>query len=127
MFIAIICKLFNYILGASFCVAAGSQTKWLTGELLSLFLFHEMPPMSQTDERSILSSVCGGVIGDKVENVMAVASAIRSSPDPVLANLRSSFSTRQLLRISKRLTSFPGDSLFDTIQKACLARFVTYF
>lgn len=101
----------------------GATSKWLTGELLSLFLFHEMAPMSRTDELQIVSSVCGPKgVGNKVEQVLGLAASIRSSQDPVLANLSSSFSTRQLLRIAKRLSNFPDDSVFDCVQKACLAR-----
>lgn len=82
-----------------------------------------MPAITRADETLILSSVCVKTLGDKVERVLNLANAIRASQDPALINISSSFSTRQLLRIAKRLTNFPNDSVFECVEKACLARF----
>ena len=41
-----------------------------------------------------------------------------------ISSLASSLSTRQLIRIAKRLASFPSDDLYGVIQKACLARYL---
>ena len=38
--------------------------------------------------------------------------------------MAASLSTRQLLRVARRLAAYPGESLYDTIHKACLARFL---
>ncbi|KAK6644124.1 hypothetical protein RUM43_000391 [Polyplax serrata] len=108
---------------------ADSQTKgvaapkWLSPEMLSLFLFHEMRPLSYAEESHIIQKLFGS-INDKTKKVMNLAVALRNSEDPTLASLSGSFSTRQLLRIAKRLSSYPQDSVYESIQKACLARFL---
>ena len=43
-----------------------------------------------------------------------------------LTSLSSSLSTRQLLRIARRVAQYPGEDLFAIIHKACLARCVLY-
>ena len=43
-----------------------------------------------------------------------------------LTSLASSLSTRQLLRIARRVAQYPGEDLFAIIHKACLARCVLY-
>ena len=39
-----------------------------------------------------------------------------------LRSLASSLSTRQLLRIARRLAKYPQEKVYDTVHKACLAR-----
>ena len=92
--------------------------------MLSLFMFHEMRPLSTKEERRIIEKLYTSSINEKVEKVINLALSLRESSDPTLASLSSSFSTRQLLRMSKRLLSYPEDSLYNTVQKACLARSV---
>ena len=40
-------------------------------------------------------------------------------------SLASSMSTRQLLRIARRMAKYPQENIYDTVHKACLARWVT--
>lgn len=67
-----------------------------------------------------------GSVSDQMSKVLDLASFLRNSEDPMLSSLSSSFSTRQLLRIAKRLASFPSDSTYESVQKACLARLVLF-
>lgn len=80
-----------------------------------------MRPLSYEEESHIIQKLFGS-INDKTKKVMNLAVALRNSEDPTLASLSGSFSTRQLLRIAKRLSSYPLDSVYESIQKACLAR-----
>lgn len=89
--------------------------------MLSLFLFHEMRPLSSKEESHIIKSLHGS-INEKVKKVINFSVTMRASENPTLVSLSSAFSTRQLLRMSKRLTSYPLDSIYETIQKACLGR-----
>lgn len=89
--------------------------------MLSLFMFHEMRPLLFEEERHIIKTLYGST-QEKIDKLLNLAAILRRSEDPTLAALSSSFSTRQLLRMAKRLTSYPQDSLYDTIQRACLAR-----
>ena len=40
-----------------------------------------------------------------------------------VSSIASSLSTRQLLRIARRLANYPAEDLEHSIQKACLARY----
>lgn len=91
--------------------------------MLSLFLFHEMRPLSNSEETHIIQSLYGKT-NDKMSKIIKFASFLRTSDDPVLQSLSSSFSTRQLLRIAKRVANYPLDSAYESVQKACLARFL---
>jgi len=41
-----------------------------------------------------------------------------------LKSVGASLSTRQLLRIARRMSAYPGESLYDILQKACLSKYV---
>lgn len=60
-----------------------------------------------------------------VESVIDVAHNLRESEDPTLRAVASSLSTRQLLRIARRMASFPTDGSYDAVHRASLARFAT--
>lgn len=99
------------------------STQWLTPELLNLFLFHEMRPLSSEEELSIITDLYGKP-SKPVRSVVDVAHFLRESEDPTLRALASSLSTRQLLRIARRMASFPTDGSYDAVQRASLARFL---
>ena len=40
-----------------------------------------------------------------------------------VSSIASSLSTRQLIRVARRLAQFPDEDLYGIIQKACLARY----
>ena len=48
---------------------------------------------------------------------------LRNSADPTVSSIAGSLSTRQLIRVAKRLANFPTEDLHGVIQKACLARY----
>ncbi|KAE8748569.1 hypothetical protein FOCC_FOCC004745 [Frankliniella occidentalis] len=99
------------------------STQWLTPELLNLFLFHEMRPLSSQEELSIITNLYGKP-SYTVESVVEVAHNLRESEDPTLRAIAPSLSTRQLLRIARRMASFPSDASYDAVQRASLARFL---
>ncbi|KAJ9575372.1 hypothetical protein L9F63_025676, partial [Diploptera punctata] len=80
--------------------------QWLSSEMLSLFLFHEMRPLGLKEEAHIIKSLYRKSLG----SVMKLAHKLRESEDPVLQSLAGSLSTRQLLRIARRMSTYPTDS-----------------
>jgi DNA anti-recombination protein RmuC len=101
--------------------SGGSQGQWLTPEMLTLFLYHQMRPLSLQEELHIIKSLYGRV-DQPMQKVVEITHKLRNSDDPTIKNLAASLSTRQLLRIARRMAAFPDDNVFDAIHRACLAR-----
>jgi von Willebrand factor A domain-containing protein 8 len=112
--------------------------------MLSLFLYHQMRPLSLQEELHVISNlvICfflacvpfinngnfplhqyGGV-NEPLHKVVEVAHHLRNSSDQTVQSLASSLSTRQLLRVARRMKSYPDENVYDAIQRACLARYL---
>ncbi len=63
-----------------------------------------------------------GLPGPVLEDVLTVTHKLRTSEDAALRNIATSLSTRQLLRVGRRLQKFPQEDAYSTISKACLTR-----
>nr|CAD7437743.1 unnamed protein product [Timema bartmani] len=100
-----------------------SGAPWLSTELLSLFVFHEMRPLALQEELQIVQQLFGKV-NPTLSRIMELAHQLRESTDPTLRSLAGSLSTRQLLRVARRMARYPSDNPVDTIHRACLARFL---
>ena len=100
-----------------------SSRQWLNSELLSLFLFHEMRPLTKSEELHIVRSKYGEP-STALLNILELAHVLRSSSDPTLQSLASFLSTRQLLRIAERMHKFQTDDAYSAVQRSCLARFL---
>nr|CAD7453762.1 unnamed protein product [Timema tahoe] len=98
-----------------------SGAPWLSTELLSLFVFHEMRPLALQEELQIVQQLFGKV-NPTLSRIMELAHQLRESTDPTLRSLAGSLSTRQLLRVARRMARYPSDNPVDTIHRACLAR-----
>ncbi len=103
-------------------IGGSSKEQWLTPEILSMFLFHTMRPLSMFEEKAVLK------VERKphklMEEILQLTHRLRKSEDSSLKSIANSLSTRQLLRISRRLERFPGDTTHHAVQKACLTRFL---
>jgi len=97
--------------------------QWLTPEMLSMFVYHDMRSLSQTEELEVISQLTGKP-GSVLEDVLRATHKLRSSEDTSLKSISTSLSTRQLLRVARRLQKFPDESTYSVINKACLARFL---
>jgi hypothetical protein len=64
-----------------------------------------------------------GPPGPIMEDVLAVTQRLRSSEDAALRSIATSLSTRQLLRVGRRLQQFPHEDAHAALTKACLARY----
>ena len=105
-------------------IGGNAKEQWLTPELLSMFMYHTMRPLSQQEEFHVLEKLTGKP-STVLEDVLRLTHRLRSSEDASLKSIANSLSTRQLLRISRRIHLFEEDeSVYGAIHKACLARFL---
>lgn len=104
-------------------IGGNNKEQWLTPEVLSMFLFHVMRPLSHQEELSVLQ-VASGKPSETMGSILKLTHRLRKSEDASLKSIANSLSTRQLLRISKRLKRFPDESVYHAVQKACLTRFL---
>ncbi|XP_053609608.1 von Willebrand factor A domain-containing protein 8 [Plodia interpunctella] len=101
----------------------GRGQQWLSPEILSLFIFHEMRNLSKQEEISVVKTLYGD-ISKPLHSIIDLADVLRKSEDSTLKNLSSSLSTRQLLRIASRMSKYPTDSAYETVQRTFLAKFL---
>lgn len=61
-----------------------------------------------------------------MEKILNLAELLRKSKDPIIRNLSTTLSTRQLLRIAHRMSVYPPNefNLYETVQQAFLAKFL---
>ncbi|KAH0624441.1 hypothetical protein JD844_031871 [Phrynosoma platyrhinos] len=103
----------------------GSTTQqWLGPELLTLFLYHYMKPLNKSEEIKVIKEMVPNVPSAAVEQLLKLTHKLRDTNDPTAQSLASSLSTRQLLRICRRLSHYPDESLYNAVNKACLSRFL---
>ena len=103
---------------------------WLTPEILSMFLFHEIRNLSKFEEVHIINELYGK-ISDPMQKIIDLAHMFRDATDPVMKNLSGTLSTRQLLRIAQRMSTYTStqkddniNSAYETIQRVFLAKFL---
>jgi len=97
--------------------------QWLIPEILSMFVYHDMRSLSKLEERQILSEITGNST-ESLDEVLRITHKLRSADDTSLRSISTSLSTRQLIRIARRLQKFPDESTYSAINKACLSRFL---
>ncbi|KNC26477.1 hypothetical protein FF38_08605 [Lucilia cuprina] len=95
---------------------------WLTPEMLSLFLYLEVRPLQQSEEFEIMKKLYGN-IDDSIHKVIQLSHILRDSSDTALQNLSGTLSTRQLLKIARRMSSYPTD-VYEIIQNTFLTKFM---
>ncbi|XP_075447188.1 von Willebrand factor A domain-containing protein 8 isoform X2 [Ascaphus truei] len=105
-------------------VIGGNTKQWMSAELLTMFLFHEVKPSTKKEEIQILREMVPNVPKEAVEQLLTLTHKLRETKDPTAQSLASSLSTRQLLRICRRLSQYPDESLDHAVNKACLSRFL---
>ncbi|XP_050525858.1 von Willebrand factor A domain-containing protein 8 [Daktulosphaira vitifoliae] len=101
----------------------GTIPQWITPEVLNLFLFHEIRPLSAIEELSVIQNLYPNSV-KSMKSLVSVAENLRKSSDAYLNSLAFSLSTRQLLRIAKRLEKYSDSDFFSIVNKACLSQFL---
>lgn len=108
-----------------------SRPNWLTPEILSLFLFQEIRPLSQTEEYQIIHELYRN-IDENIHKVIKLSHILRGSTDSMLRELSGTLLTRQLLKIARRMSVYPTDdhtknpvnSVYDIVRNTFLAKFL---
>lgn len=103
--------------------AQSNQTgNWLSSEVLSLFVFHEMRTLSKGEEIHVVNSKTGS-ISKPLQKIIDLAHILRNSPDPALKNLSGHLSTRRILRIAKRIKKYPED-IYNIMEETFMIKFL---
>ncbi|XP_072473221.1 von Willebrand factor A domain-containing protein 8 isoform X2 [Notamacropus eugenii] len=105
-------------------VIGSSTQQWLGPEFLTLFFFHHMKPLIRSEEMEVIKEMVPNVPHDAMEKLLSFTHKLRETEDPTAQSLAASLSTRQLLRIARRLSKYPDESLHRAVHKACLSRFL---
>eukprot|EP00045_Choanoeca_perplexa_P012171 m.131630 g.131630 ORF g.131630 m.131630 type:complete len:1706 (-) comp15913_c0_seq3:46-5163(-) len=95
---------------------------WVSEEIASLFAWYDVNPLSVEAERHLLANQAN-LPQDRIDKLHGIALQLRDASDGVLGNVVQ-LSTRQLLRIARRLATFPGTSVATEIHRATLAPFM---
>ncbi|XP_060945197.1 von Willebrand factor A domain-containing protein 8 [Limanda limanda] len=102
---------------------SGAQ-QWLGPELLTMFLYHSVTPLARAEEMGLIQGLTPNVPAEAAEQLLLLTHSLRNTNDPTAQSLASSLSTRQLLRICRRLSQYPEESVAHAVNKACLSRFL---
>ncbi|KAI8820228.1 AAA domain-containing protein [Fimicolochytrium jonesii] len=102
---------------------------WLTEEIGAMFQFIEVGSMTLAEEAALLQTLTGCPQGP-LKQLLNFAAKFRqlaegggSGHETVLAK-SASLSTRQLLRICRRVAKHPDESLYTAIHRTCLSPFL---
>ena len=109
------------------CCPPKSKKEWLSSEILSIFSFHHLPPVLDSQKEQIALKQFPE-IDIKLLSALSVFQAKISSfcqeQKKVSPSLSfSPLSTRQFLRICKRIEKYPGD-LYDCVHRTFLSNFL---
>ncbi|XP_003412650.2 von Willebrand factor A domain-containing protein 8 isoform X2 [Loxodonta africana] len=103
----------------------GSTTQqWLGPEFLTMFFFHYMKPLVKSEEMQVIKEMVPNIPQEALDKLLSFTHKLRETQDPTAQSLAASLSTRQLLRISRRLSLYPNENLHGAVAKACLSRFL---
>ena len=103
-------------------VPGSAKDQWMTPEMLTMFVFHHLRPLSQKEESKVITK--GTPNCPDISKIISFVHSLRTSADPALVSIASSFSTRNLIRISARLALFPSEDYYGIVHKSCLARYL---
>ncbi|KAJ8985337.1 hypothetical protein NQ317_008368 [Molorchus minor] len=96
---------------------------WLSPEMLSLFVFHELRTLSKHEETHIVTTKFGPLT-KSMHRIIDLAHVLRATSDQSLKNLSGHLSTRQLLRIAARIKHYPSTDPYEIIQETFMIKFL---
>uniref|UniRef100_A0A8C8YHY0 von Willebrand factor A domain-containing protein 8 n=1 Tax=Prolemur simus TaxID=1328070 RepID=A0A8C8YHY0_PROSS len=105
-------------------VTGSTTQQWLGPEFLTMFFFHYMKPLVKSEEIQVIKEMVPNIPQEALDKLLSFTHKLRETQDPTAQSLAASLSTRQLLRISRRLSQYPNESLHNAVTKACLSRFL---
>ncbi|XP_023555905.1 von Willebrand factor A domain-containing protein 8 [Octodon degus] len=105
-------------------VIGSTAQQWLGPEFLTMFFFHYMKPLVKSEEIQVIKEMVPNTPQEALQKLLSFTHKLRETQDPTAQSLAASLSTRQLLRISRRLSQYPNENLHGAVTKACLSRFL---
>ncbi|KAF7279849.1 hypothetical protein GWI33_006657 [Rhynchophorus ferrugineus] len=96
---------------------------WISPEMLSLFVFHDLRTLSKVEEMQVISTKFGP-INQELHKIINIAHALRENQDPALKNLAGHLSTRQLIRIAARMKSYGSEDPFAILEETFMMKFL---
>ncbi|XP_023587391.1 von Willebrand factor A domain-containing protein 8 isoform X3 [Trichechus manatus latirostris] len=105
-------------------VIGSTAQQWLGPEFLTMFFFHYMKPLVKGEEIQVIKEMVPNIPQEALDKLLSFTHKLRETQDPMAQSLAASLSTRQLLRISRRLSLYPNENLHSAVTKACLSRFL---
>ena len=100
-----------------------AKHQWLTPEIVPGFIWHQLEPFPQREESLLLNKIIG-IEQSTAQQMANLAFSLRNSEDAALRSVASSYSTRQLLRVARRVKHFEGLNLKSELKRAALSRFL---
>ena len=103
---------------------AANSTDWLNSEVLNLFLYHTIEPLSTKYEHEILGKMFR--LNSQHKRLFGLIEQLRnkSHDEAHLKHISKLFSLRKLIRISNQLEKYPNQDLATLVQNACLYKFM---
>lgn len=102
-----------------------SQQTWLTPEVNLAFMpFLILRPLDEVEELKVIETLSDNKVPGTASKVLELSRRLRSRVDDEGRSIAASLTTRQLLRICKRVTASPVDDVASVIKSACLWRFM---
>uniref|UniRef100_A0A2K6EZ92 von Willebrand factor A domain containing 8 n=1 Tax=Propithecus coquereli TaxID=379532 RepID=A0A2K6EZ92_PROCO len=80
--------------------------------------------LQKSEEIQVIKEMVPNIPQEALDKLLSFTHKLRETQDPTAQSLAASLSTRQLLRISRRLSQYPNESLHSAVTKACLSRFL---
>ncbi|CAG8551920.1 10698_t:CDS:10 [Diversispora eburnea] len=111
-------------LARPFSSSEGESGSWLSPEIVSMFQFLVVRPLNNQEEAQVLKTLSPGIDSENLSLLLRFAHLLRNDTDETIKSISNALSTRQLIRICRRLTLFPRESLYETIHKVSLSRFL---
>ncbi|XP_066146647.1 von Willebrand factor A domain-containing protein 8 [Euwallacea fornicatus] len=99
------------------------EGNWISPEILSLFVFHDLRTLSKLEEMHVITSKFGP-IDKSLHKIINLAHLLRENQDRSLKNLAGHLSTRQLLRISGRLKRFHTENIYGILEETFMIKFL---
>eukprot|EP00123_Amoebidium_parasiticum_P006917 comp17745_c0_seq1/m.17730 comp17745_c0_seq1/g.17730 ORF comp17745_c0_seq1/g.17730 comp17745_c0_seq1/m.17730 type:complete len:1028 (-) comp17745_c0_seq1:445-3528(-) len=102
----------------------GATGGWLGDEAMTMFQYHNMRSLNATEEAAVLKSLVPEISANQLSSLVDFAHKLRSATDHTVLSLSTSLSTRQLLRICRRVRRYQHTDLYSAVHTVCLSRFL---
>ena len=90
---------------------------------MTFFISRKVSPFPQNDETSLLVQSLG-IEQSVAADMTRFAHSLRNSTDPALRSIAQSFSTKQLIRVARRVSEYPSLNVREELQRAALTNFL---